>query len=158
MILFARHPDPLADALQAMGIDLADHCLFDHPEWVLGPRFRLKTCELAYRRPQPDTLLVLRYRRLDVHRGLVNPFADLLWFLELATRSEFAIRHVMGYVSTWLFRQDGGPDDDRLAAFYLRYFRGHTRRYDGHLWLHQEASLLRERVLAIRGPARAAPS
>lgn len=149
VIAFARYPDPLADALRALGIDLIDYCLFDNPEWVLGPRFRLKTCELAYRLAEPDTLLVLLYRRMGTHRGLVNPFADLLWFLELATRPELAIHHVMGHVATWRFRQDGGPNDQRLTDFYLRYFQGRTRLYDGHLWLYQDAPSLGARIRTI---------
>ncbi|NJN47794.1 MAG: hypothetical protein HC808_16460 [Candidatus Competibacteraceae bacterium] len=54
---------------------------------------------MIYSWGKPGDLLLILYRRLEKTVSVRNPFADLIWFLGLATRPEFGVRRVLGYIS-----------------------------------------------------------
>lgn len=147
-----RWPDPLQDALRAHGCVIADHYLFDRPgSLYIGPRFRIRDCELIYRRPEPGLLLIVLYRRLAEKTGtLGNPFTDLVWFLRLCTRPEFDLNHIMGYVSTYGYRHERGLSDQRLVQFYHRFFDAEWADYDGNRWLCKSVESLKIRLEQLR--------
>lgn len=147
-----RTPDPLEGALRACGLTVTDHTLSGRPgSLYIGPRFRIRTCEMIYRRPEPGLLLIVLYRRLTAKIGtLGNPFGDLVWFLQLCTRPEFELRRIMGYVSTRHYRHENGLSDQRLTRFYQRFFDAEWMQYDGNLWLYKDVESLRMRLTRIR--------
>ena len=147
-----RIQDPLRDALRAQGCLVTDHYLSDHPGSIyIGPRFRIRHCEMIYHRPEPGLLLIVLYRRLaEKTRTLGNPFAELVWFLKICTQPEFELSRVMGYISTYRYRSDRGLTDERLAQFYRRFFDAEWIDYDGSLWLCKSVESLRLRFAQIR--------
>ena len=146
-----RIHDPLRDALRAHGCCVTDHHLSDHPgSMYIGPRFRIRHCEMIYRRPEPDLLLIVLYRRQAEKTGtLGNPFADLVWFLQMCTQPEFELNRIMGYISTYHYRHENGLSNLRLTRFYQRFFDAHSVEYDGNLWLCQSVQSLRIRLAQI---------
>ena len=131
--------EPIRSAVEASGLRTRDHTLFDHPgSQFLGPEFRIATCELAYRRPEPGLLLLILYRRLERTGTMASPFADLLWFLRLVTQPRFGLRRIMGYVDTSEYAHENGLSDARLTLFYQRFFAAQRIRYDGSSWLYRD--------------------
>ena len=146
-----RIQDPLRDALRAHGCLVTDHHLSDHLGSIyIGPRFRIRQCEMIYRRPEPGLLLIVLYRRLAEKTGtLSNSFADLVWFLRICTQPEFELHQIMGYISTHGYRHEQGLTDQRLARFYHRFFNTEWIDYDGSLWLCKSVESLRIRLAQI---------
>jgi len=146
--------DSIRMALEAHGLETKDHYLFDNPNSpYVGPQFCIRTCEMIYSLAEPDLLLIVLYRRFEKSGSIKNPFADLLWFLELATRVEFGLRRVMGYINTFNYGDEGGLSDQRLTAFYQRFFQAERIRYDGNLWLFKDVEPLRARLAQVRHKA-----
>lgn len=95
---------------------------FDNPHSPLmeGWRFEALGAELIWRLVPPDSVLLVRYRRLAGGYGLRNQFRAILWFVEFLAerRNRLGVRRVVGTVDTSQFRAEGGLDDDRLFRFY----------------------------------------
>ena len=148
----AAPDDPIRAALVARGLSVQDHHLFDRtgPGGIyLGPHFRIRSCELIYRLTNADDLLLVLYRRLERTPSLRNPFAELIWFLQLATEPRFRLVRVLGHVSTFSHQHENGLSEERLVRFYQRFFRAGWVRYDGHDWLCRDARALRVRVAQV---------
>jgi type III secretion system regulator LcrR len=143
--------DALRVAIEQHGVRTHDYCLDELP-WrpFIGPRCAIRSCELVYRRPEPRLLLIVLYRRIERTESLRNPFADLIWFLLQATRREFGIRRIMGFID----RDPAMPDglsNQRLTRFYTRFFNARHTRYDGADWLYRDVDdALLERLAGIR--------
>lgn len=147
-----RIHDPLRDALRTGGCLVTEHFLSDRPgSLYIGPHFRIRRCEMIYRRPEPGLLLIVRYRRLaEKAETLGNPFTELIWFLRVCTRPEFELSKIMGYISTYGYRHEQGLNEQRLIQFYRRFFDAEWVDYDGSLWLGKNVEALRLRLAQIR--------
>lgn len=147
-----RVQDSLQDALRTQGCLITDHHLSDRPgSMYVGPRFRIRQCEVIYRRPEPGLLLIVLYHRLAEKTGtLGNPFADLVWFLRICTQPEFELSQIMGYICTYGYQHEQGLTDQRLTQFYRRFFNAEWINYDGSLWLYKRVESLRTRLAQIR--------
>ncbi|MCP3880304.1 MAG: hypothetical protein GY701_18220 [Sulfitobacter sp.] len=148
----AAESDPIREALIDRGLDVQDHHLsrrLDGGGMYLGPQFRIRSCELVYRLTDADELLLVLYRRLESSGSLRNPFADLIWFLQLATQPRFGLARVLGYVSNFSYRHENGLSEERLVRFYQRFFRADWVEYDGGDWLCQDATTLRARLAQV---------
>ena len=146
-----RCPDPICRRLLDLGLGVSDYTIPGLPgDNYVGPLLRMRTCELVYTiSPESDLLLVL-YRRFNRTLSLRNPFADLIWFLQLACQEQYGIRRVLGLVNTEPTEDGAGLSDERLARFYARFFRTTPLRYDHNDWLQQDAGPLRERLGEVR--------
>ncbi len=143
--------DALRMAIEQHGVRTHDYCLDELP-WrpFIGPCCRIRACELVYRRPEPRLLLIVLYRRIERSESLRNPFADLIWFLLQATRREFGVSRIMGFID----RDPAVPNglsNQRLTRFYTRFFNAKHTRYDGADWLYRDVDeALLERLARIR--------
>ena len=143
--------DPIRAALIEQGLAVDDHYLSESEDGgiYLGPHFRIRNCELIYRLTDADDLLLVLYRRLQQTHSLRNPFADLIWFLQLATEPRFGLARVLGYISTLSYRHENGLTEERLVRFYQRFFQADWIKYDSHDWLCQEVPTLRKRLVQV---------
>lgn len=149
--------DPLRLAVEAHGIETTDQYLFGHPgSEYIGPKFRIQNCEMVYRLAEADLLMIVLFRRLARSPSIRNPFAELLWFILLATEPRFGIRRIMGSIETFEYAHENGLSNERLTRFYERFFAAQTTRYDGSIWLYRDIDdsvrvmLARARHKAIR--------
>ena len=135
----APPPDPIRDRLAAAGHEIEPRWLFDKPAMGIFSGYRLvvRRCEIIYRLEDPETVIIVLYRRLDGPRGN-NGFADLVWFLEFLKQGDFGVRRVMGKVDTFRYRKEGGISTRRLAEFYVRCMGGRIIQHQGEAWIHQE--------------------
>lgn len=154
--------DPIRAALMDQGMIVRDHYLSDQlgGGLYLGPHFPIRRCELIYRLTDANDLLLVLYRRLERTISLRNPFADLIWFLQLATQPRFGLVRVLGHVSTLSHQHDQGLSEERLVRFYQRFFHADWVKYDSHDWLCQTVPTLRARLarLARRATPIATPA
>ena len=144
--------DPIRAALLEQGLTVNNHYLSGsagNGDMYLGPHFRIRSCELIYRLTDANDLLLVLYRRLEQSSSLRNPFADLIWFLQLATQAQYGLARVLGYISTFSHRHENGLSEARLVRFYQRFFRADWVVYDGHDWLCQDAQILRKRLAQV---------
>ena len=144
----AQH-DPIRAALIGQGLTVHDHYLSDQPDSAglyLGPQFQIRSCELIYRLTDAGDLLLVFYRRVEHTPSLRNPFADLIWFLQLASQPRFGLKRVLGYISTFGHRHENGLSEERLVRFYQRFFQADWVTYDQHDWLCQDIQALRTRL------------
>lgn len=143
--------DPIRAALIDRNITVRDHYLADLPGggMYLGPHFPICHCELIYRLTDAQDLLLVLYRRLERTSSLRNPFADLIWFLQLATQPRFGLTRVLGHISTLSYRHDQGLSEERLVRFYQGFFHADWVKYDGHDWLCKGTSALRARLAQV---------
>lgn len=151
--------EPIRGALEACGLRTADSYLFDHPgSEFIGPQFRIRSCEMAYRLPEPGLMLLVLYRRLERRRSIGNPFADLFWFLSLVSQPRFGLHRIMGYIDTLEFADEKGLSEHRLALFYERIFNTGRTKYDGDVWLYRDVDdEFRALLRRVRHKATALP-
>ncbi|MEE4378695.1 MAG: hypothetical protein V2J55_14480 [Candidatus Competibacteraceae bacterium] len=151
--------DPLRSALEARGLAITDHHLYDDDPTspYVGPRFRIRNCEMIYSWGMHGDLLLILYRRLEKTVSVRNPFADLIWFLGLATRPEFGVRRVLGYISIFDHHAENGLSRERLIRFYQQFFSAEWIQYDGDRWLYRDIEPLRARLAQVRHLATQLP-
>ncbi len=137
-------PDPICAYLRAFGYTLEARTLFNNPHSriFVGYRFIIRCCEMIYRLKNPETVIIVLYRRIDGTKGTA-PFRDLIWFLDLIFHGGFGIQRAMGLVDTYRYRHDQGISSERLMRFYRDCMGGQLMEHDGSLWVYQDVAQYR---------------
>jgi type III secretion system regulator LcrR len=148
----AAQDDPIRAALIEHGLRIEDHYLENQHGggMYLGPHFRIRSCEMIYSLEEPGDLLIVLYRGLQQPVSIKNPFADLIWFLQLATQPQYGVQRVLGYISTFSYRHENGLSEERLVRFYQRFFRADWIEYDHSEWLYRDCKSLRTRLARVQ--------
>jgi type III secretion system regulator LcrR len=113
--------DPIRPVLAAQGVEAVPKPARPGSPLIDGYRIEIKGLEIVYRMWDPETCLLVLVRRLDQVGGLRNPFAGLIWFVELVKANCPSVKRVAGKVDTSNYTADAGLDDDRLRGFYALF-------------------------------------
>ena len=115
-----HYDHPFSRALKADGFQLSEkRHAEDRGALFMGLCFQRGNTEFVYRFPNPESLIIANYRLIRKHAGLINPFRDLIWFVEFLKNRKTGMRRVLGTVRQMA---PEGLTAERIGLFYSRYF------------------------------------
>lgn len=107
--------------LESQGLHVIVSWLFERPEMGIENGFtvNINQCELTYKVIDAETLLIVLYKKKKQYRtSLGFSLRELMWFLDLLGAGIPSLKHAIGLVDVFPYRDCQGISSNRLLRLY----------------------------------------